>query len=183
MPRLRCEARLAHARRLPFFPWQRGGRSHAAQRAPPPALSPPGPRPAAASRRTRQVTPAPGAVSGARSRGERGGGCRGRAPSGTRGGPPGRAAPGGAEERGGGVGVSSVPFVCATLYLIERLRNVGSGPEGRGSAQRAIPSLGASRTGGSEMRALGRVTRGCLSLRAAPRHLREALSARPRQRW
>lgn len=83
----------------------------------------------------------------------------------------------------GGVGVSSVPFVCATLYLIERLRNVGSGPEGRGSAQRAIPSLGASRTGGSEMRALGRVTRGCLSLRAAPRHLREALSARPRQRW
>lgn len=53
---------MAHARWLPFFPWQRGGRSHAAQRAPPPALTavrPPPRRRRRLPRRARQVAPAP----------------------------------------------------------------------------------------------------------------------------
>lgn len=138
MPHLRREARLAHARRLPFFPWQRGGRSHAAQRAPPPALSPPGPRPA--------VPPGNGCE---RSAIARGAGRRLPGPGSLRGVEElrARAAPGGAEGRGAG-GRSGLlpPLLCARRFIEPNA--FGTWARGRGSARRAPPSLGASRAGG-----------------------------------
>lgn len=84
---------------------------------------------------------------GVRSRGERGGGCRGRAPSGAWGSVA-RGQRRGARragERGGRSGLLP-PLLCARRFIEPNA--FGTWARGRGSARRAPPSLGASRAGG-----------------------------------